>query len=66
MTVPGEGTFVVRAEPAAPTETTAATEPITDGSRWLLPAGVLLLTCDADYHQVGCDAVRRLLAADHQ
>ena len=43
MTVPGEGTFVVRAEPAAPTDTTAATGPITDGSRWLLPAGGLLL-----------------------
>jgi alpha-1,2-mannosyltransferase len=43
MTVPGEGTLVVRAEPAATTETTAATGPIRDGSRWLLPAGVLLL-----------------------
>jgi alpha-1,2-mannosyltransferase len=31
----------VRAEPAAVTETTAATGPVTDGSRWLLPAGAL-------------------------
>jgi alpha-1,2-mannosyltransferase len=31
----------VRAEPAAVTETTAATGPVADGSRWLLPAGAL-------------------------
>ena len=43
MTGPDEGTFAVRAEPAAATEATAATGPIRDGSRWLLPAGVLLL-----------------------
>src|SRR5208282_5647297 len=43
MTGPDEGTFAVRAEPAAATETTAATGPIRDGSRWLLPAGILLL-----------------------
>jgi alpha-1,2-mannosyltransferase len=41
--VPDEGTFVVRAEPAAATETTAATGPILDRSRWVLPAGALLL-----------------------
>jgi alpha-1,2-mannosyltransferase len=35
---------VVRAaEPAEATETTAATRPITDGPRWLLPAGIVLL-----------------------
>jgi alpha-1,2-mannosyltransferase len=33
----------VRAEPAAPTETTAATGTRHDGSRWLLPAAALLL-----------------------
>jgi alpha-1,2-mannosyltransferase len=42
MTGPDEGTFAVRAEPAA-TQTTAATGSIPDGSRLLLPAGVLLL-----------------------
>jgi alpha-1,2-mannosyltransferase len=36
---------VVRAaEPAEVTETTAATGPISDGPRWLLPAGIALLT----------------------
>src|SRR6266851_8815362 len=40
MTVPYEGAFVVRAEPAA---ATAATGPPRDGARWLLPAGALLL-----------------------
>ena len=35
--------FAVRAEPAAATATTAATGPPRDGTRWLLPAGVLLL-----------------------
>ena len=43
MTVPDEGTFAVRAEPAAATETTAATGTLRDGTRWLLPAGALLL-----------------------
>jgi alpha-1,2-mannosyltransferase len=43
MTGPDEGTFAVRAEPAAATETTAAAGPIRDGSRWLLPAGIVLL-----------------------
>ena len=43
MTVPDEGTFAVRAEPAAATETTAATGPVPRGPRWLLPAGALLL-----------------------
>ena len=43
MTVPDEGTFAVRAEPAAATEATAATGPIPQGPRWLLPAGALLL-----------------------
>jgi alpha-1,2-mannosyltransferase len=33
----------VRAEPAAVTETTAATGPLVKGPRWLLPAGALLL-----------------------
>jgi alpha-1,2-mannosyltransferase len=33
----------VRAEPAAVTEATAATAPLVKGSRWLLPAGALLL-----------------------
>jgi alpha-1,2-mannosyltransferase len=42
-TVPDEGTFAVRAEPAAATEATTATGPIPKGPRWLLPAGVLLL-----------------------
>jgi alpha-1,2-mannosyltransferase len=41
--VPDEGTFAVRAEPAAAIETPAATGPIRDGARWLLPAGSLLL-----------------------
>jgi alpha-1,2-mannosyltransferase len=41
--VADEGTFVVRAEPAAATKTTPATGPIRDGARWLLPAGALLL-----------------------
>ncbi len=39
---PDEGTFAVRAEPAA-VETTAATGLPRDGTRWLLPAGALLL-----------------------
>ena len=43
MTVPDEGTFAVRAEPAAATEATAATGPPEKGPRWLLPAGALLL-----------------------
>src|SRR5580704_11394256 len=43
MTVPDEGTFAVRAEPAAAIEATAATGAIPKGPRWLLPAGVLLL-----------------------
>jgi alpha-1,2-mannosyltransferase len=43
MTVPDEGTFAVRAEPAAATEATAATGPTPDRARWLLPAGALLL-----------------------
>ena len=43
MTVPDEGTFAVRAEPAAATEATAATGPLPQGPRWLLPAGALLL-----------------------
>jgi alpha-1,2-mannosyltransferase len=43
MTAPDEGTFAVRAEPAAAAEATAATEPIPEGPRWLLPAGALLL-----------------------
>ncbi|MGB6583725.1 MAG: hypothetical protein WBF34_37980, partial [Streptosporangiaceae bacterium] len=41
--MPDEGTFAVRAEPAAATEATAATDPIPQGPRWLLPAGALLL-----------------------
>src|SRR4249920_650208 len=43
MTVPDEGTFAVRAEPAAATEATSATGPLAKGPRWLLPAGALLL-----------------------
>ena len=43
MTVPDEGTFAVRAEPAAATPATAATGPTPQGPRWLLPAGALLL-----------------------
>ena len=43
MAVPDEGTFSVRAEPAAAAKPTAATGPPRDGSRWLLPAGALLL-----------------------
>jgi len=43
MTVPDEGTFAVRAEPAAATPAIAATGPIPKGPRWLLPAGALLL-----------------------
>jgi alpha-1,2-mannosyltransferase len=43
MTVPDEGTFAVRAEPAAATPATAATGPSQKGPRWLLPAGALLL-----------------------
>ncbi len=43
MTGADEGTFAVRAEPAAAAQTTAATGPIGNGSRWLLPAGILLL-----------------------
>ena len=42
MTVPDEGTFAVRAEPATASEATAATGP-QPGPRWLLPAGMLLL-----------------------
>ena len=42
MTVPDEGTFAVRAEPATASEATAATGP-RPGPRWLLPAGMLLL-----------------------
>jgi alpha-1,2-mannosyltransferase len=42
MMVPDEGTFAVRAEPAA-VQTTTATGPPRDGTRWLLPAGALLL-----------------------
>ena len=41
-TVPDEGTFAVRAEPAAAVKATAATGP-PKGPRWLLPAGALLL-----------------------
>src|SRR6204780_470602 len=40
--VPDEGTFAVRAEPAA-VQTTAATGPPREGTWWLLPAGALLL-----------------------
>ena len=40
--VPDEGTFAVRAEPAA-VETAAPTGPPREGTRWLLPAGALLL-----------------------
>jgi alpha-1,2-mannosyltransferase len=43
MTVPDEGTFAVRAEPAAATKATAATGSSQRGPRWLLPAGALLL-----------------------
>ncbi len=43
MAVPDEGTFSVRAEPAAAAKATAATGRPRDGSRWLLPAGALLL-----------------------
>jgi alpha-1,2-mannosyltransferase len=43
MTVPDEGTFAVRAEPAAAAEATAATGPSREGARWLLPAAALLL-----------------------
>jgi alpha-1,2-mannosyltransferase len=43
MTAPDEGTFAVRAEPAAATAATAATGPIRAGSRWLLPAGAVAL-----------------------
>jgi len=39
--VPDEGTFAVRAEPAAAVQATAATGP--NPPRWLLPAGALLL-----------------------
>jgi alpha-1,2-mannosyltransferase len=42
MTVPDEGTFAVRAEPAAAQTTTATGSP-REGARWLLPAGALLL-----------------------
>jgi alpha-1,2-mannosyltransferase len=42
MMVPDEGTFAVRAEPAA-VQTPTATGPPRDGTRWLLPAGALLL-----------------------
>jgi hypothetical protein len=43
MTVPDEGTFAVRAEPAAAATATAATGPSQQRTRWLLPAGTLLL-----------------------
>jgi alpha-1,2-mannosyltransferase len=43
MTVPDEGTFAVRAEPAATARTTAATGSARARTRWLLPAGGLLL-----------------------
>ena len=43
MTVPDEGTFAVRAEPAAAAEAKTATGPFAQGPRWLLPAGILLL-----------------------
>src|ERR1039457_769414 len=43
MTVPDEGTFAVRAEPAAAAAATAATGPSRERTRWLLPAGALLL-----------------------
>ncbi len=43
MVVPDEGTFSVRAEPAAAAKAKAATGRPRDGSRWLLPAGALLL-----------------------
>ena len=43
MTVPDEGTFAVRAEPAAAAKATAATGPSRERIRWLLPAGALLL-----------------------
>src|ERR1700683_5437488 len=42
MMVPDEGTFAVRAEPAA-VQATTATGPPREGARWLLPAGALLL-----------------------
>jgi alpha-1,2-mannosyltransferase len=42
MMVPDEGTFAVRAEPAA-VQATTATGPPREGTRWLLPAGALLL-----------------------
>src|ERR1035437_587668 len=43
MTVPDEGTFAVRAEPAAAAAATADTGPSRERTRWLLPAGALLL-----------------------
>jgi alpha-1,2-mannosyltransferase len=43
MTVPDEGTFAVRAEPAAAATATPATGPSRERARWLLPAGALLL-----------------------
>jgi len=43
MTVPDEGTFAVRAEPAAAATATPATGPSRSRTRWLLPGGVLLL-----------------------
>src|ERR1019366_1433414 len=43
MTVPDEGTFAVRAEPAAAAAAPAATGPSRERTRWLLPAGALLL-----------------------
>jgi alpha-1,2-mannosyltransferase len=43
MTVPDEGTFAVRAEPAAAAKATVATGPSRERTRWLLPAGALLL-----------------------
>jgi hypothetical protein len=46
MMVPDEGTFAVRAEPAA-IETTAATGPPREGTRWLLPTGADLIALAA-------------------
>src|ERR1700676_2824142 len=43
MTVPDEGTFAVRAEPAAAAKAKAATGPSRETTPWLLPAGALLL-----------------------
>src|ERR1035437_6387439 len=43
MTVPDEGTFAVRAEPAAAAKATAATGPSRERPGWRLPPGALLL-----------------------